>query len=102
MGPEHPDTLLTRSDLAEAFYHQRKYTEAETEFREVLGLREKVLGTEHPDVLRACFSLALCLRAENKLQEASAFAQRAATGAKKGLGPDHPETKKYVQLLNEL
>ena len=36
VGPEHPDTLLTRSDLAEVFYHQNKYTEAETEFREVL------------------------------------------------------------------
>jgi tetratricopeptide (TPR) repeat protein len=102
VGPEHPDTLLTRSDLAEVFYHQNKYTEAETEFREVLKLREKVLGPDNPNTLNTCFGLALCLRAEGQIQEASALAQRAAEGARKFLGPEHPDTKKYEKLQQEL
>ena len=75
---------------------------AETEYRSVLKLREKVLGLEHPDTLGTCFDLAVCLRVENKIQEANAFAQRAADGANKVLGPEHPDTKKYDQLKEEL
>ena len=75
---------------------------AETEYRSVLKLREKVLGLEHPDTLGTCFDLAVCLRAENEIQEASAFAQRAADRARKALGPEHSDTKKYEQLRQEL
>jgi tetratricopeptide (TPR) repeat protein len=88
--------------LAKALEEQGKYTEAESEYRAVIQLREKVLGVEHPDTLQTCSNLAGCLRAEAKMQEAKAFAQRAAEGAQKVLGPEHPDTKKYEQLLREL
>jgi Tetratricopeptide repeat len=97
-----PDTLETRSSLAEVLDHEGKYAEAEAEDRAVLKLREKVLSPEHPDTLRTCFNLAVCLRSEDEIHEASAFAQRAADGAHKILGPDHPDTKKYDQLRQEL
>ena len=51
LGPEHPDTLASRNNLAGALYGEGKYAEAEAEYRAVLKLREKVLGPEHPDTL---------------------------------------------------
>jgi Tetratricopeptide repeat len=102
LGSQNPDTLTARNGLAEVHVHQEKYTEAETECRAVLQLREKVLGSAHPDTLKTCFDLAICLRSESKLQDASTFAQRAADGARTALGPDHPDTKKYEQLRKEL
>jgi hypothetical protein len=49
LGPEHPDTLMTRNNLAIALNEQGKYAEAETQDRELIKLYEKVLGPEHPD-----------------------------------------------------
>jgi hypothetical protein len=102
LGPEHPQTLGTRSDLANTLWSQGKYAKAEAENRTVLTIKEKVLGPEHPETLSTCFDLARCLRAEGAKQEARELAQRAADGAFKVLGPEHPDTKKYERLLNEL
>ena len=76
--------------------------DAEADLREVIKLREKVIGPEHPDTLESCYILANGLARQNKIPEATAFAQRAAEGAHKVLGPDHPFTKKYEKLLAEL
>ncbi len=102
LGPENPDTLVTRNNLAEALEIQGKYAEAAAEFRAVIKLSEKVFGPEHHNTLEACFYLALCLHAEGSEGEALALAQRASDGARKVLGPEHPDTKKYEQLLQEL
>ena len=102
LGPKDPDKLVARNDWAELLDHEGKHVDAETEYRAVLGLREKALGLEHPDTLNTCFNLAVCLRSEGKPQDASVFAQRAADGARKLLGSEHPDTKKYEQLRQEL
>jgi ATP/maltotriose-dependent transcriptional regulator MalT len=94
--------LGTRGNLAELLDNEGKYAEAETEYRSVLTLREKVVGGEHPDTLATCFNLATCLRAEGNASDAKALAQRAVDGARKSLGPEHPDTKKYEQLRDGL
>jgi hypothetical protein len=122
LGPEHPDTLMARSNLAAGLADEGKYAEAEAENRTLINLKEKVygptslgtllvrgnlaevleLGLEHPDTLETCFNLAQCLRAENKTQEATDLAQRAAQGTRQILGADHPLTKKCEKLVGEL
>ena len=51
LGPEHPDTLTSMSNLALVLDSQGKYEEAEAMNRQTLARREKVLGPEHPDTL---------------------------------------------------
>ena len=51
LGPEHPDTLITMSNLAVVLNRQGKYKEAELMNRQTLARREKVLGPEYPDTL---------------------------------------------------
>jgi hypothetical protein len=100
LGPEHPDTLASRSGLAKTLLAEGK--DAEADIREVIRLQEKVLGPENPDTLDSCYHFASDLTHRGKIQEAKEFARRAAEGARKVLGPDHPSTRKYEKLLADL
>jgi hypothetical protein len=44
LGPEHPSTLTSMSNLALVLDSQGKYEEAESMNRQTLARREKVLG----------------------------------------------------------
>ncbi|MGA7125818.1 MAG: tetratricopeptide repeat protein, partial [Chthoniobacterales bacterium] len=46
LGPEHPDSLATRSQLENALYYQGKYAEDEEVIRVLLALKENALGPE--------------------------------------------------------
>jgi Tfp pilus assembly protein PilF len=51
LGPEHPDTLISISNLGSVLAQQGKYEEAEAMHRRDLAGSEKALGPEHPDTL---------------------------------------------------
>jgi len=102
LGAEHPDTLQSGHNLANALYAQGKYAEAEKEHRAVLALRERVLGAEHLDNFQSCFNLALCLEDQKKFEEALAFIQRAESGWQKTLGAEHPDTKDAERIRKRI
>ncbi len=58
LGPEHPHTLKTMSNLGCSLHGQGKHGEAEQMTREVLDVRRRVLGPEHPDTLATVSNLA--------------------------------------------
>ena len=58
LGPEHPHTLTTMSNLATSLRDQGKRAKAEPMFRELLDVRRRVLGPEHPDTLATVKNLA--------------------------------------------
>ena len=62
MGSEHPNTLGTRVNVANALNFQGKHAEAEEEYGTVLEIQERVLGPEHPDTLMSRMNLADVLR----------------------------------------
>jgi hypothetical protein len=76
--------------------------DAEADLREVIKLRENVIGSENPETLESYYTLATALAKKKNIAEARAFGQRAEEGAQKVLGPGHPSTKKYENLLAEL
>jgi hypothetical protein len=51
LSSKHPSTLTTMNNLALVLDSQGKYAEAETMFRQMLAMREKVLSGEHLDML---------------------------------------------------
>jgi hypothetical protein len=61
LGPEHPDTLTSISNLAGVLVLQGKDEDAEAINKQTLALRETVLGREHPDTLTSISNLALVL-----------------------------------------
>lgn len=50
MGPEHPDTVQTLTDLAICYLDQGLNAKGKPLLEKALVLQEKALGPDHPDV----------------------------------------------------
>jgi tetratricopeptide (TPR) repeat protein len=60
LGSDHPDVAASLNNLAELYYDQGRYSEAESLYRRALSIAGKVLRTNHPQTeiyrsnLKAC------------------------------------------------
>jgi hypothetical protein len=61
-GPNAPETLRSRSELADVLGKSGKLEESRLSHEEVVELQRQVLGEDHPDTLKTRPSLALLLR----------------------------------------
>lgn len=62
LGPDHPETLLSRNNLATAYEAVGRLDEAIGLFTRTLADRERVLGPDHPDTLVSRNNLAAATR----------------------------------------
>jgi len=92
LGPEHPDTLRTRNDLAVTLDDEGKYAEAEVEYRAVIELEKKLLGPDHPTTLTTRDNLGGALYHQGKYAEAEAEFRAVLKLEEKVLGPEHTDT----------
>jgi tetratricopeptide (TPR) repeat protein len=92
LGKEHPDTLASMNNLADALSGQGQYTEAEQMHRETLALKEKVLGKEHPDTLVSMNNLAQALSGQGRYTEAEQMHRETLALREKVSGKEHPDT----------
>ncbi|KAF8535293.1 hypothetical protein BDD12DRAFT_782634 [Trichophaea hybrida] len=92
LGPDHPDTLESVSELASVLQSQGKYEQAEQMNRRALEGREKALGPDHPDTLNSVNNWASVLQNQGKYEQAEQMNRRALEAKEKVLGPDHPDT----------
>ncbi|RYP17801.1 hypothetical protein DL767_009943 [Monosporascus sp. MG133] len=83
--------ILERKD-PDAFDIHRLYEEAEQMYRQVLELREAVLGREHPDTLISMNNLALVLQNQGKYDEAEQIHRQELKLSEAVLGREHPDT----------
>jgi hypothetical protein len=60
LGPDHPDTLTTRKEIAVWRAETDDLAGAVTEFEQVLIDQLRVLGADHPDTLTTRNNLATC------------------------------------------
>lgn len=80
LGPEHPTTLATRTNLGNVMLMQGKFGEAEKLFRGVLAAREKVLGRDHPDVAISLNNVANALFEQSRQDDRNAPPERRLRG----------------------
>ncbi|MEU9234524.1 FxSxx-COOH system tetratricopeptide repeat protein [Streptomyces subrutilus] len=92
LGPDHPDTLSSRNDLAVVLYVLGRHQEAADLHQQTLTDRERVLGPDHPHTLTSRSNLAVVLDALGRHQEAADLHQYTLTDFERVLGPDHPDT----------
>jgi tetratricopeptide (TPR) repeat protein len=102
LGPEHPETLTSMSNLAGVLNRQGKYKEAEAMHRQTLAGYEKVLGHEHPHTLASMGNLAGVLNRQGKYEEAEAMNRQTLARREKVLGHEHPDTLMSVYSLAHL
>ncbi|HEX6039606.1 tetratricopeptide repeat protein [Longimicrobium sp.] len=102
LGPEHPDTLTSVSNLGGVLHALGHSAAAEPYCRRALEARERVLGVEHPKTLSSMSNLGSVLQALGRPAEAEAFHRHALEARERVLGPEHPDTLGSVSHLGSV
>jgi tetratricopeptide (TPR) repeat protein len=92
LGPDHPDTLAARNNLALAYHTAGRTDEAIALHEQALTDRERVLGPDHPGTLNSRSNLAVAYHAAGRVDEAVVLHEQALAGRERVLGPEHPDT----------
>ena len=85
LGPEHPDTLTSNSNLANTEMKMRKYTDAEKTLEDVRGIQRRVLGSDHPDTAASTYGMARSAALQGRSERAMSLLGEAI---EHGLAPD--------------
>ncbi|PID53182.1 MAG: hypothetical protein CSB46_09575 [Micrococcales bacterium] len=87
LGAEHPDTLISRGNLAADYRAVGRHQDALTLNEETLTLFERVLGAEHPSTLTSRNNLALDYSAVGRHQDALTLDQETLALRERNDGP---------------
>ena len=99
LGPDHPDTLASRNNLAGAYRAAGRLTEAITLYEQVLPDRIRVLGEDHPNTLNSRNNLACAYAAAGRITEAITQFEQVLTDCTRVLDEDYPLTKTVRENL---
>ncbi len=99
LGPEHPDTLVSRQSWGWVLYKRGRDTEAEQVLREVLEHQRRVRGDGHAETMRTMSALADVLVDRGKRVEAEELLAKALKTQRRVLGADHAETLRSMDSL---
>ncbi|MEU6277179.1 toll/interleukin-1 receptor domain-containing protein, partial [Streptomyces populi] len=92
LGEDHPSTLATRSDLANAYRSAGDLGRAIPLLEETLTDSVRVLGEDHPNTLIFRNSLATAYQSAGDLGRAIPLFEQTLTDRVRVLGEDHPNT----------
>ena len=92
LGPDHPDTLSIRSNLAIWWGEAGDVAGAVTAFEELLADLLRVLGPDHPHTLSTRGNLARYKGDAGDVAGAAAAFEGLLVDRLRVLGPDHPDT----------
>src|SRR5579862_9220827 len=91
-GPDHPETIAARANLAFAYRSAGRLREAVPAYERTVADRERVQGRDHPDTLTARANLAACYQLARRLPEAIPAYKRALADCERVRGPGDVET----------
>ena len=86
-------------NLAQLYWDQDRYDEAEPLFKRSLAIDEKALGPDHPGVATTLNNLALLYSDQARYDEAEPLYKRSLAIDEKALGPDHPDVATTLSNL---
>lgn len=78
LGPDHPDALTARQEMAYVLGQLGRHFEAYQVYTSVLAAREHAMGPDHPDTLRCRHNLAFNLSRLGRLEDSYRMALDAA------------------------
>jgi tetratricopeptide (TPR) repeat protein len=96
LGPEHPDTLISMNNLANVYWSQGNYEQAETLYGQTMEIQRRVLGSEHPDTLLSMGNLAATYADEGKYAQAEPLFTETLEISRRVLGPEHTNTLGFL------
>jgi serine/threonine protein kinase/tetratricopeptide (TPR) repeat protein len=92
LGPDHPDTLKSLTNLATAYASSGRTDEAIAILSAMVKLREAKLGADHPDTLAARYNLGYAYVLGGRPHEAIPHYEETLKLREARLGPDNPGT----------
>ena len=95
LGPDHPNTLTARANLATVYESAGRVREAIALAECNLADSERLLGPDHPNTLAARENLANTYKSAGRLRKAFSLRRQNATEAKRALEPGHPKWQYY-------
>ena len=98
LGPEHPDTALSLSNLARVLRDLGEFPEAERLFERATAIGDRALGSGHPLTQRFKSHYARLLLMTDRPREALSLAEGALAVHETANGPHSPWTKNSARV----
>ena len=92
LGPDDPDTVRARNDLARAYRETGRVADAVPLVEQVLAARERLFGADDPRTLASRNNLASAYRATGRAADAIALFEENLAACERLFGADHPKT----------
>ncbi|WP_062437207.1 tetratricopeptide repeat protein [Herbidospora daliensis] len=92
LGGDHPHTLISRNDLADAYESAGDLGRAIPLYQQTLADRVRVLGGDHPHTLTSRNNLAYAYESAGDLGRAIPLYEQTLADRERVLGGDHPDT----------
>ncbi|MEV4220803.1 FxSxx-COOH system tetratricopeptide repeat protein [Nonomuraea sp. NPDC049725] len=99
LGADHPNTLTSRNNLANAHCAAGDLSRAIPLYEATLADRERVLGVDHPDTLQSRNNLANAFREAGDLGRVIPLFEATLADSERVLGADHPDTLTFRNNL---
>jgi tetratricopeptide (TPR) repeat protein len=93
---------MSMNNLANVYYAQGKYQEAEALYTQTIRVQRRVLGPQHPDTLASTSDLAGAYAAQGKYKEAEALYSQDLEIERRVLGPEHPDLLGTVSNITSM
>ncbi len=95
-GPEHANTLKSKSNLAATLNQQGRHAEAEKIYLQTIQIQEQTVGPEHESTLHSKMGLANAIKAQGHFFEAEMLYRQVIEVGNQALGPEHPLVLKSI------
>jgi tetratricopeptide (TPR) repeat protein len=92
LGPDDPDTIRARNDLARAYRETGRVADAVPLVEQVLAARERLFGADDPRTLASRNNLASAYRATGRAAEAIGLFEKNLVACERLFGADNPKT----------
>ena len=92
LGPDHPDTLRARNNLAGAYQDAGRFNDAIALCEQTLEDRTRILEPNHPDTLTSRNILAHAYWCVGRFNDAIPLLEQTLEDRTHMLGPNHPDT----------
>ena len=92
LGPDDPDTVRARNDLARAYRETGRVADAIPLVEQVLAARERLFGADDPRTLASRNNLASAYRATGRAADAVGLFEENLAACERLFGADHPRT----------
>jgi eukaryotic-like serine/threonine-protein kinase len=91
LGEDRELSATLAIHLGDVLSQEKRYAEAEVQYRAALEARRALHAPEDPGALSALAALATDLRQQKKLEEAERLQREVLAGLERGLGAEHPQ-----------